>query len=126
MAKANNIKPAGFMASCKRAGKGIAYSLKTEKHLRFHFFMAILVAALGLFLQIARVDWLFIIYAVGSVVTAELFNTSMEKLVDLTQTSFHPLAGLAKDIASGAVLFTALQAVIIGLFVFIPYLNRLF
>lgn len=123
MVKTSKIKPGGFKKSCKRAVKGIVYSFKTEKHLRIHFFMAVLVVLLGLFFRIARVDWLFIIYAIGSVITAELFNTSLERLVDLKEPSYHPLAGLAKDIASGAVLVTAVQAVIIGLLVFIPYLK---
>ena len=122
MSKKRNLKPVGFIQSCRGACKGITYSLKREKHLRFHFFAAAVVILSGLYLDLARVDWLFIIYAIGSVITAELFNTSIERSIDLTQPTYHPMAGVAKDIASGAVLVTAVQAVIIGILVFRPYI----
>lgn len=117
------LKPTSFFQSCKGACRGISYSLKTEKHLRFHFFAAIIVISFGFYIDLARQDWLFVLYAIGSVIVAELFNTALEKSVDLTQPSYHPLAGMAKDIASGAVLFTAVQAVVIGIIIFTPYLG---
>lgn len=125
MSKKRNLKPAGFLQSCRGACKGISYSLRREKHLRFHFFAAAVVILSGLYFNIARVDWLFIMYAIGSVITAELFNTALERTIDLTQPTFHPMAGIAKDIASGAVLVTAIQAVIIGFMIFRPYIEFL-
>ncbi|KUO64047.1 MAG: diacylglycerol kinase [Gracilibacter sp. BRH_c7a] len=123
MSKNINLKPTGFVQSCKGACRGIAYSLQTEKHLRFHFFVAFIVTTLGLYVNLAREDWLFVIYAIGSVIVAELFNTALERNIDLTQPTYHPIAGIAKDVASGAVLITAIQAVIIGIIVFSPYLG---
>jgi diacylglycerol kinase (ATP) len=55
------------------------------------------------------------------VMAAEGFNTSIEKVVDLVSPEYHPIAGMAKDIAAGAVLITAIGAAIIGLIIFIPY-----
>lgn len=114
-------KTTTFIKSCERACKGIAYSLKTERHLRFHFFASSLVIATGLYLKLKSSEWLFIIVAIGSVLVAELFNTALERAVDLSKPGFHPIAGIAKDIASGAVLVAAIQAVIIGIIVFFPY-----
>lgn len=118
-----NLKPTGFIQSCRKACRGVAYSLKTEKHLRFHFFASAIVISFSLYLRLAREDWLFVIYAMGSVIVAELFNTALERAVDIVQPSYHPIAGIAKDIASGAVLVTAVQAIIIGIIVFTPYLG---
>jgi diacylglycerol kinase len=115
-------KPASFLKSCQCASKGIIYSFKTERHLRFHFFMALLVIALGFYFNLQVQEWLFLIYAIGSVLVAELFNTALERTVDLAQPGYHHLAALAKDIAAGAVLVTAIQAVIIGTVIFGPYL----
>ena len=122
MPENQKLKPTGFVQSCKGACRGISYSLKTEKHLRFHFFATLIVISFSLYLGLAREDWLFVIYAIGSVLVAELFNTALERSVDLTQPTYHPIAGIAKDIASGAVLITAIQAVVIGIIVFTPYL----
>ena len=111
-----------FGQSLKRACRGIIYSLKTEKNMRFHFLAALLVIVVGFILRISKIHWLFIIYAIGSVLVAELFNTSLERAIDLAKPAVHPLAGIAKDIAAGAVLVTAIQAVIIGYVVFGAYL----
>jgi len=51
-------------------------------------------------------------------------NSALEIVVDMVQPNFHPLAGMAKDVAAGAVLVTAIQAVVIGLIVFFPPLFR--
>ena len=70
--------------------------------------------------------WMIIILCIGVVIAAELFNTAIEKLVDLVSPQQHPVAGQVKDIAAGAVLVCAATAAIIGLIVFIPYLTRFF
>ena len=77
-------------------------------------------------LGITRMEWMIIILCIGVVIAAELFNTAIEKLVDLVSPQQHPVAGQVKDIAAGAVLVCAATAAIIGLIVFIPYLTRFF
>ncbi|NLI91641.1 MAG: diacylglycerol kinase family protein [Peptococcaceae bacterium] len=114
-------KPSSFLRSCQGACKGIFHSLKTEKHLRFHFFASFVVITAGFYLKISGIHWLFITYAIGSVIAAELFNTALERVVDLVQPGYHPIAGIAKDIAAGAVLVTAIQSVVIGIMIFGPY-----
>lgn len=114
-------KPKHFLASCKGAGKGILYSIQNERHLRFHLFAAFAVICCSFFLHVAKIEWLFIIYAIGSVLVAELFNTSVERVVDLAKPEYHPIAGIAKDVAAGAVMVTAIQAIVIGMIVFWPY-----
>ena len=69
---------------------------------------------------------MIVILCIGVVIAAELFNTAIEKLVDLVSPQQHPVAGQVKDIAAGAVLVCAATAAIIGLIVFIPYLTRFF
>jgi len=115
-------KPTSFLESCGGAWKGIAYSLKTERHLRFHFFASMIVIAFGIYFALSGLQWVLITYAIGSVIVAELFNTALERVVDLAQPGYHPIAGLAKDIAAGAVLVTAIQSVVIGTIIFGPYL----
>ncbi|MGB9802838.1 diacylglycerol kinase, partial [Desulfofundulus sp.] len=55
-------------------------------------------------------------------VIAEMFNTAVEKVVDLYSSQYHPLARVAKDVAAGAVLLAALNSIVVGLLVFYPYL----
>ena len=81
--------------------------------------MAVIIA--GIVLGITRNEWIMVVMCIGTVLAAELFNTAIEKLVDLVSPERHPVAGRVKDIAAGAVLICAVAAAIIGLIIFIPY-----
>lgn len=81
--------------------------------------MAVIIA--GIVLGITRTEWIMVVMCIGTVIAAELFNTAIEKLVDLVSPERHPVAGQVKDIAAGAVLICAVAAAIIGLIIFIPY-----
>lgn len=50
----------------------------------------------------------------------ELLNTAIERVVDLATEEYHPLAKQAKDIAAGAVLVYAIVSVIIGGVILLP------
>ena len=99
------------------AWKGIRCCIGKEQNLSFHLIVTAVVVIAGFVLGITRM---------GTVIAAELFNTAIEKLVDLVSPQQHPVAGQVKDIAAGAVLVCAATAAIIGLIVFIPYLTRFF
>jgi len=113
-------QPYSFGQSLKAAVRGIGYTVRTERHFRFHLVAALAVVFLGLILKISLTDWLFLIYAIGCVLITELLNTALERAVDLACPEYKGLAGLAKDIAAGAVLVAAVQAVFIGVLIFFP------
>lgn len=108
------------------AWKGIRCCVGKEQNLSFHLIVTVLTIIAGFLLDITRTDWMIVILCIGVVIAAELFNTAIEKLVDLVSPERHPIAGQVKDIATGAVLVCAATAAIIGLVVFIPYLTRFF
>ncbi|OON70986.1 diacylglycerol kinase family protein [Hymenobacter sp. CRA2] len=108
------------VASFGYALQGIREALLSEPHLRFHALATAAAVALGAWLGISRYDWALVALSIGAVWTAELMNTAVETIIDLVSPDFHPLAGRAKDVAAGAVLMTALAAVVVGLLVFGP------
>lgn len=79
-----------------------------------------LVVVLGVYVNLSVAEWLWIAFAIGLVIIVELLNTSIEVLVDLISPQKHPKAGAIKDLAAAAVLVSALVALIIGLFIFVP------
>ncbi len=103
------------------AWKGIRRCIGKEQNLNFHLLSAMVVCGAGIYVGISRMEWTIVILCIGLVIAAELFNTAMEKLVDLISPEYHPLAGRVKDIAAGAVLICAVTAAIVGLLIFIPY-----
>jgi diacylglycerol kinase (ATP) len=81
--------------------------------------------ALGFLLQIERDEWLALVLTIALVLAAEGFNTAVEAAVDLASPFYHPLAKIAKDVAAGTVLLTAIASVIVGLILFLPRLLSL-
>ena len=112
--------------SFKYAIEGIISSFKTERNMKIHVLAMIVVIALGLFFKLNKVEWCFIIIAIASVISAELFNTAIETVVDMVSPERNPKAKLAKDIAAGAVLVVAIGAAIIGFIIFGPQIIDVF
>jgi diacylglycerol kinase len=112
-----------FRKSLGYALAGLAYALRTQPNMRFHFGAALVVVALALLLRVGVRDFVFLLFAIVLVVIAEMFNTAVETVVNLYTDKYHPLARVAKDVAAGAVLLAALNSVVVGLLVFYPYLH---
>ena len=111
-----------LIRSFKYAFSGLKYAYKYEQSMLIHVIATILVITANILLNIQPVEWLATIIAIGMVLSAELINTAIEAIVDMITLEFHPLAKIAKDCGSAAVLVLALMAVIIGCFVYIPYI----
>jgi diacylglycerol kinase len=111
-----------FIAGFAYAFSGLWYALRTQVNMRVHLTLAVLAIALGIILHISAVEFAMIFVAIAGVLMAELFNTVIELCVDLASPGLHPLAKRAKDVAAGAVLLSAMLAIVIALFVYIPHL----
>lgn len=114
----------GFWRSLNQAWRGMLYTVKTQKHVQFHLVAGFSVLLFAWYCEVTQFEWMILIFAIGSVISAEVMNSAVEIVVDMVQPNFHPLAGMAKDVAAGAVLVTAIQAVVIGMIVFAPVLLR--
>ncbi|OJJ16799.1 diacylglycerol kinase [marine bacterium AO1-C] len=102
------------------AGKGIVFFFKSQPNAKIHAIAAILAIGLGGILNISKVEWVGIILAIGAVLTAEAINTALEELVNWISPEYNTKAGIVKDVAAGAVLITALTALVIGGIIFLP------
>ena len=111
-----------FIAGFRHAFKGLWYALRTQRNARVHISIAILAILMGVVLHISAVEFAMVFMAITGVFIAEMFNTVFELCIDLASPDYHPLAKIAKDVAAGAVLLSAMLSVVIGLFVFGPHL----
>ncbi len=126
MENSNNFNLKKLFRSFGFAFTGIFELIKSEQNARIHLFISICVVIAGFLFQISVAEWCIVALCIGLVFTAEAFNTVIEKLVDHLFPQKHETARLAKDIAAGAVLFSALMAVICGVIIFLPKLLSLF
>lgn len=115
-----------LLNSFKYAVEGIKYTFKFEQNIIVHSIVMVLVIILGLLLKISFFEWVICIILFGLVIGTELINTSIEALTDLMTDKINPLAKIAKDTASGAVLIFALTSVAAGLLIFVPKIINLF
>jgi diacylglycerol kinase len=92
-----------------------------------HAAVTAVVVAGGFLFRVSSPDWCWLVLAISTVWTAEALNTAFEFLADAAASpEFHPLVRDAKDVAAGAVLVTAIAAVVIGAIIFWPHVARLF
>ncbi|MCS6839471.1 MAG: diacylglycerol kinase family protein [Roseiflexus sp.] len=101
---------------------GIGHLLRTQGNAQIHVAAGSVAIALGFLFNIDRGEWLALALTITLVLAAEGVNTAVEAVVDLVTPGFHPLAKIAKDVAAGTVLLTAIGAVAVGLIVFLPRL----
>jgi diacylglycerol kinase (ATP) len=108
------------------AWAGLSYAFQTQRNFRIHLVVGTLAISLSLFLQLTPVEVALITLTCGLVLTMELLNTALESVVDLTvRQTYHELAKIAKDCAAGAVLISAMFAVLVGGFLMFPPLYAL-
>lgn len=115
----------GLLKAFRYAFRGICYTVRTQRNMKIHVIAAIIVLLSAYRLGIQGTEMALLFFAVGLVMAAEIINTAIEAAVDLMAKDYHPLAGVAKDAAAGAVLLCAVIAVIIGWLVFSPHISML-
>ncbi len=104
------------------AFKGLQQVVRHEKHIQFHFLTAVAVVLAGWFFGLSALEWCLVVLAIGLVISAEMLNSAIEHLTNLVSPQYHPVAGMVKDIAAGAVLVASMTSAVIGLIVFLPKL----
>ncbi len=98
--------------------------LASQHNAWIHALATVAVCGLGVWLDLSRLEWCWVVVAIVAVWTAEALNTAFELLCDVAAPEFHPLVEKAKDAAAGAVLITAIGAAGVGLLVLGPPLAR--
>lgn len=116
----NPPKSSNRLDSFRHALAGWRHLVRTTTNARIELAFALAALAAGLWLRIGFTEWAVIWLVIGLIFAAESLNTALEAVVDLASPEVHPLAGAAKDVAAGGVLFAACAAVMVGLFVFGP------
>ena len=110
----------GRIRSFKYAFEGIGVMLRSQQNAWIHLAATIMVVIFGHILNLSYTEWCFIVLAIMAVWMAEALNTAFEFLADVTNPEFHPLVKKSKDVAAAAVLISAIGAIVIAWFIFVP------
>lgn len=113
------------LLSFKFAFNGLFTLVKEESNARIHFIFLSLVTILGFALKISTSEWLILLLCFALVISMELLNSAIESLADALTKDHNLHIKKAKNLAAGAVLWSAIIAAITGLLIFMPKILKL-
>ena len=113
----------GIIKAFNAAIQGIIYTFKFERNMKIHYFVAVIVLIASLFFKPQKVEMLLLVFSISLVIISEMFNTAIEKTIDMITEEYNVLAKIAKDVAAGGVLVASLNAVVVGYMLFIDKLT---
>ena len=114
-----------WFAAADNAIDGILQAAQTQRHLKFHLLAAFSVLLCCFVIGLEKYEFAIIALITIVVIVAEMFNSALEAVVDLTTQEFKTLARTAKDISAGAVLISAIGALVIGYLILGPHLVKI-
>ena len=103
------------------AWSGCTTVFRSEQSFRMQSVAAVLAVILSLFLQIKRSEFIIILLLCAAVLSLEIVNSVLERLLDTFKPRIHPIIKEAKDMMAAAVLLTSFFALVIGILIFYPY-----
>lgn len=123
------FKKIGFkrvFQSFKYSFDGLKYAYLHEQSLILHIIVMAIIIACGFGFRITPIQWVITLVMGALILVTELFNTSIEAVVDMITGEYHPLAKVAKDTASAACFVANMMAAGMWLTVFVPKIISLF
>jgi diacylglycerol kinase (ATP) len=120
----SNINP--LLRSFGYAFEGLFYAIRYNRNLKIHLGIGLIVVLASIFLQVTLFEKEILGILILLVILSEMINTSIEEMVNLITQEHKKEAKIAKDVGAGMILVAALGAAIIGVFIFTPYILKLF
>jgi diacylglycerol kinase (ATP) len=112
--------------SFSNALNGIFQMMKSERNFQIELFALLINLFLIVFLKLNAVDTALILTVCFAVLSAEIFNTALEKICDVIHPEFDSRIGFIKDISAGAVMLMAFLSVVVGILVYAKCVKMLF
>lgn len=109
-----------FSSSMKNCLEGINFVITNESNFKKEIVIGIIALLLSYILKISRIEFIIILIMIALVLTSEIINTSIEKVVDLYTKDYSNLAKIAKDVSAGSVLVMSIFSLLVGVIIFLP------
>ena len=109
-----------FSGSIKNCLEGINFVITNESNFKKEIVIGIIALLLSYILKISRIEFIIILIMIALVLTSEIINTSIEKVVDLYTKDYNNLAKIAKDVSAGSVLVMSIFSLLVGVIIFLP------
>lgn len=120
------INTRALLSSLGYAFEGVRYAFIHNQNLRVHFYAACLVILASIILHVTTFEKSILGVMILLVFSAEMINTALEQMTDLIKKEHNAEAKIAKDVAAGMVLLISIGSVIVGILIFLPYIEQYF
>lgn len=111
-----------FLRGVRHALFGLGDAVRRERNLQIELVLGLVAIGMAWWLRISRIEWLAVLICSGLVLSAEMFNTAIEKLADTVEIGHNEQIRIVKDVAAGAVLLAVVVSLVVGAAVFLPHL----
>ncbi|MEZ6087426.1 MAG: diacylglycerol kinase [Pirellulaceae bacterium] len=103
--------------------RGTRLAVRGESSYWVHLPAMMVVLSTAAWLHATLWHWCAILFAITIVISCEMLNTAIERVVKMLHPERHPAIGEALDISSAAVLVAAAGASMVGILVFLDLLQ---
>lgn len=114
-----------LLKSFRDAFNGIGILIRSERNFQIHLAAFIIALGAGFYFDISQGEFVIILLVSTLVFALEGINTAIEKLCDEVTEERKESIRKIKDVAAGAVLITAILALVIGGIIFVPYIRNM-
>ena len=114
-----------FFDGMVHAIHGVVHVIKHERNARIHLWFAVAAALAGVLFHLSNAELAAVFFAIIIVFLSEMFNTAIERTLDLIDLEDNPHIKIIKDMSAGAVLVAAAAAAIMGTVIFLPHVTRM-
>lgn len=117
------MKPKGkrnFISSVRDCLNGFSYIITSEHNFKREIVLGVLALILSFILKVSKIEFIILLLVIALVIVSEIFNTAIEKVVDLYTKDYNEIARIAKDVSALAVLTMCIFSLAIGAVIFIP------
>lgn len=118
------MKNQAFRARLGFAVAGLRWAVRAERSLRTQLLISVAVLVAMCFIRPAPIWWAVVLLVMAAVLTAELLNTALERLIDHLHPAVHPEIQVVKDCAAAAVLVIACGAVCVAAALTVSLVNQ--
>ena len=121
------FKSSGVVESISNAVRGLKLAISSQRNFVIEVIIAIIAFILAIILGFTSTDKCILLIMIAIVLVCEMLNSVIEFTLDAVyKNSYSKLVEMAKDMSAGMVLLVAIISVVVGIFLYSPYIIKLF
>ena len=120
------FKSSSVVESISNAVRGLKLAISSQRNFVIEVIIAIIAFVLAIILGFTSTDKCILLIMIAIVLVCEMLNSVIEFTLDAVyKNSYSKLVEMAKDMSAGMVLLVAIISVVVGIFLYFPYIIKL-